>query len=108
MPVDHFSIWVPTSSFEPLVSFLTSSLSHMGYKDMVRMPHVPALCGMGDHTGAFMWIAGLNAETPEEEKALKKVLTRQHTAFVAESEYAQCEREGMPTLSSDADGVWYR
>ena len=34
MPLDHFSIPVPQDEFENTITFLTTSLEHMGFKEM--------------------------------------------------------------------------
>lgn len=34
MPLDHFSFPVPQDGFEDFISFLKTSLSHLGFKEM--------------------------------------------------------------------------
>ena len=44
MPADHFSLVVPQAKLEDLVSFLTNSLGHLGFKEMMRpVPNVVEL-----------------------------------------------------------------
>ncbi|KAI9844276.1 MAG: hypothetical protein M1837_005686 [Sclerophora amabilis] len=80
MPLDHFSICVPESKFEPIITFLTSSLEHMGFKEHMRP--VPTVVGLGD-AFPFLWIAssGGGSEDGAHERALK----RHHIAFTAEN-----------------------
>jgi hypothetical protein len=34
MPADHFTLTVPEAKLEEIVTFLTSSMEHMGFKEM--------------------------------------------------------------------------
>ena len=81
MPLDHFSLLVPQSKLDGMVTFLTSSLQHMGFKEHMRP--VPSVVGMGDAV-PFLWIAGLGPEDGDE-KTQESLLKRQHIAFTAES-----------------------
>ena len=82
MPVDHFSIYVPVSKIDAIVTFLTSSLQHLGFKEFVRP--VPFVVGMGE-SKPYFWITGINPEEVDE-KMLEVLLKKQHIAFTAESE----------------------
>lgn len=82
MPLDHFSLAVPQSKFEDFVTFLTTSLQHMGFKEQMRP--IPTVVGMGD-TSPFLWAAGV-ALDDGSEKTLEGLLKRQHIAFTAESQ----------------------
>ena len=81
MPLDHFSLIVPSPYLEDMVTFLTTSLAHMGFKEMLRP--IPTVVGMGD-TSPFLWIACIDpndGDVKTQEACLKK----QHIAFTAES-----------------------
>jgi len=82
MPVDHFTLSVPQSKLEGVVSFLIASLSHMGFKEHWRP--IPTVVGMGEEK-AYIWIAGI----PEDNGAGAVVenLAKQasHTAFTAQN-----------------------
>ncbi|KAL8994961.1 MAG: hypothetical protein Q9169_005202 [Polycauliona sp. 2 TL-2023] len=82
MPLDHSSITLPASSVAPLLTFLTSSLAHLGFKELVRYgPHV---IGLGEEK-AYFWLAGiLSPET--DGKTVEEMLKKQHFAFRAEKE----------------------
>jgi hypothetical protein len=83
MPLDHFSLLVPQSKLDPMVTFLTSSLQHLGFKEYMRP--VPTVVGMGDAT-PFFWLSGLDPSNGNgEEKVLEGLLKRQHIAFTADS-----------------------
>ena len=64
-----------------MVTFLTSSLQHMGFKEHMRP--IPSVVGMGDAT-PFLWTAGLSSKDGDE-KTQETLLKRQHVAFTAES-----------------------
>ncbi|TAQ91421.1 hypothetical protein B7494_g132 [Chlorociboria aeruginascens] len=83
MPLDHFFITVPASELDGLVTFLISSLQHIGFKEYVR---TPTHAGLGDGT-PYLWIAG---DMPEDvEKTIRSVqkdlFTKQHVAFSAKN-----------------------
>lgn len=80
MPLDHFSVLVPTSKIDAMVTFLTSSLDHLGFK--VYMRPAPHVVGMGDGT-PYLWLAGLGPEDGDE-KMQEGLVKRQHVAFTAE------------------------
>jgi hypothetical protein len=82
MPLDHFAIYVPQSKFDDLVAFLTTSLSHLGFKEITRP--FPTLVGLGESTPYF-WMSGLAED--EEDKTLSAILKKDHIAFTAESEF---------------------
>jgi hypothetical protein len=82
MPLDHFSVAVPPSKLEGMVTFLTNSLQHMGFKEHVRFP-TPVTVGMGD-TRPYMWIFAVDPEEADEKTQLA-LLKRHHIAFTAES-----------------------
>ncbi|MCJ1243338.1 hypothetical protein MMC30_000535 [Trapelia coarctata] len=81
MPVDHFSLNVPQSKLEGMVTFLISSLQHLGFKEHMRP--IPSVVGMGDAV-AFLWLSGLDLED-EDEKKQESLLKRNHIAFTAEN-----------------------
>ena len=81
MPIDHFSFMVPQPKLNPLISFLTTSLGHMGFKEMFRpIDHV---VGLGEQVPYF-WLTGCVPADVQEE-SLMKVLKGLHVAFRAES-----------------------
>lgn len=81
MPLDHFSILVPQPKLEPLITFLTTSLEHLSFKEILRP--VPNVVGLGE-SAPYFWITG---HVPEdiEEKSLDILLKETHIAFVAEN-----------------------
>jgi len=83
MPCDHFSLHVPASKLEAVVSFLLTSLSHISFQEF-RRP-TPTVVGMGE-VRPYLWIVGV----PEENgvgAVLDKLLSEYntHMAFSVES-----------------------
>lgn len=81
MPLDHFSLTLPAPKVAPLVTFLTSSLAHLGFKEHTR--YGPYIVGLGEET-AYFWLAGILSEDADE-KTVVEMLKKQHIAFAAES-----------------------
>ncbi|KAI1615161.1 hypothetical protein EDD37DRAFT_390888 [Exophiala viscosa] len=81
MPADHFSLTVPESAFEGLITFLTTSLAHFGFKEMTHP--TPGVVGLGEVIPYF-WI---KSYLPEglSEKAFLNLLKTNHVAFTAEN-----------------------
>ncbi|KAL8715449.1 MAG: hypothetical protein Q9220_000783 [cf. Caloplaca sp. 1 TL-2023] len=77
MPLDHHSLLVPSSAIAPLTDFLTTSLSHMGFKPHVRFG--PTVVGLGE-TVAYFWLAGTDEV---DEDTMKKLCRGNHVAFTA-------------------------
>ncbi len=84
MPLDHFSLTIPASKVDGLVSFLTTSLHQFGFKEHMR--YGPHIVGLGDDLPYF-WIAGIVSEDADG-KTVDEMLKKQHIAFTAESERA--------------------
>ena len=84
MPVDHFSLHVPQEHLEQVVSFLVSSLQVIGFKEYYRP--IPTVVGMGDTT-PYIWIAGVDPKDVDA-KTVMNIAKRQHTGFVAQSEWS--------------------
>lgn len=82
MPVDHFSLVVPSSKLEDLITFLKSSLQHMGFKEFWRP--IPTVVGLGD-SRPYMWIAGVDPKTGDTE-GQESLVKREHIAFTADSQ----------------------
>ena len=80
MPLDHFAIYVPQSKFEDLVTFLTASLGHLGFKEFMRP--VPNVVGLGETT-AYFWMSGVPEDV--DDKSHGTVMKKDHIAFTAES-----------------------
>jgi hypothetical protein len=91
MPCDHFSLHVPLSKLEAVVSFLLTSLSHISFKEFVRpVPSVVGrtVVGMGDGR-PYLWIVGVPEEDgvgPVLERVLREFNT--HMAFSVESVFS--------------------
>ncbi|KAL8788918.1 MAG: hypothetical protein Q9213_001441 [Squamulea squamosa] len=81
MPLDHFSLVVPASKVDPLISFLTTSLQHLGFKEHVR--YGPTIVGLGEEMPYF-WIAGTVSDDADG-KTVEEVLKKQHIAFTADN-----------------------
>jgi hypothetical protein len=81
MPADHFSLVVPEAKLEDLISFLTKSLGHLGFKEMMRP--VPNVVGLGEESPYF-WIRALCPEDVDG-KSVDGLLKQNHIAFTAES-----------------------
>lgn len=81
MPLDHFSLAIPASKVDDLVSFLTASLHHFGFKEHMR--YGPHIVGLGDDLPYF-WIAGIVSEDADG-KTVDEMLKKQHIAFTAEN-----------------------
>jgi hypothetical protein len=82
MPLDHYSVTVPASKFKQTVSFLTTSLAHLGFKELYRP--TPTVAGMGEEKPYF-WVDARADIDAAEEEVLLKVLKTTHIAFAAES-----------------------
>ncbi|KAL8665073.1 MAG: hypothetical protein Q9168_007775 [Polycauliona sp. 1 TL-2023] len=82
MPLDHSSLTVPASSVAPLLTFLTSSLAHLGFKEQIRFG--PYVVGLGEDK-AYFWVAGI-LSPDADEKTVADMLKKQHFAFGAENE----------------------
>jgi hypothetical protein len=85
MQVDHFSLAIPYAKLGAEVTFLTSSMAHMGFKELMR-PH-PAVVGMGVGHSPFLWVSGVDSarnEIVEDGNQILKV----HLALTAESKSA--------------------
>jgi len=82
MPVNHFSICVPTASVSELAAWLITSLQHMGFKEFMRP--VPWAVGMGETTPYF-WIYGVDAEAGAAASSYADILKANHVAFTAQS-----------------------
>ena len=79
MPVDHTSLPVPFSKVDEEVAWFVAAFGHMGLK-VIQSP-VPGIVGLGDETGAFLWISGYDENfTPIPDDAK---LFRTHLALVA-------------------------
>jgi hypothetical protein len=98
MPIDHFSFMVPQPKLDPLISFLTTSLAHMGFKEMMRP--MDNVVGLGEQVPYF-WLTGCVPGDVQEE-SLMKVLRGLHVAFRAESKCGF----GNP-LSNAIQGIWW-
>lgn len=90
MPLDHFSLLVPAPKIDDMVTFLTSSLKHLGFK--VYMRPTPSVVGMGDGV-PYLWITALGPKDGDDEKIQESLLKRQHIAFTADS-------QPLPSLGS--------
>lgn len=79
MPVDHFSIVIPSSKVDGMATFLTESLQHIGgFKEHLRFG--PQMVGMGE-TGPYCWLFGVEMDA----SAMADVLKKYHVAFTAET-----------------------
>jgi hypothetical protein len=82
MPIDHFCISLPSSTFQPTLTFLASSLSSLS---LVEIPGpVPNLVGIGKNGSIDIWFTSVEGEVED----YKKVLKGMHVAFSAESKFA--------------------
>lgn len=79
MPCDHFAILVPPSKLEDVINFLTTSMSHLGFKELMRPD--PVVAGLGE-TMPYLWIAGYLPEGVDE-KTFEPMLRQNHAAFKA-------------------------
>ncbi|KAF7185821.1 hypothetical protein HII31_12694 [Pseudocercospora fuligena] len=80
MPLDHFCIIVPEDKLEDIVSWLVTSNSLFGFKEIMRpLPHV---VGLGEDRPYF-WIWS-DPSTEASEYQVKE-WRKQHIAFTVES-----------------------
>jgi hypothetical protein len=86
MPIDHFTLLVSQPKVDPLITFLTTALAHLDFKEIVRP--VPNVVGLGEQAPYF-WISGLVPEGVEEN-SLENALKGLHIAFTAQSECCVC------------------
>jgi hypothetical protein len=84
MPVDHFSLSVPQSQLESVITFLVSSLQHLGFKEHMRP--IPSVVGLGEAT-PYLWITGLDP-VDGDEKTYETLLKKTHIAFTAQRQSA--------------------
>jgi hypothetical protein len=82
MQVDHISLAVPYAKLGAEVTFLTSSMAHMGFKELMR-PH-PAVVGMGVGRSPFLWVSGVDSARNEIVEDGNRIL-KVHLALTAES-----------------------
>ena len=82
MPVNHFSICVPTASVSELATWLVTSLQHMDFKELTRP--VPWIVGMGETT-AYFWINGVDVEAGVAASSYADIMKANHVAFTAQS-----------------------
>lgn len=97
MLLDHFNLLVPPSQLEATISFLTSSLAHMGFKELERP--IPTVVGLGE-TAAYFWI-GVVEPDEVDEKSLDYLLRHNHIAFTAESQFPR------PTIRSTTSFLFF-
>jgi hypothetical protein len=84
MPLDHFNFQVPQDKFEDVITFLKTSLEHMGFKEYFRpIPHV---IGMGD-ANPYLWISAIDTKD-QDSKIWESFLKHTHIAFTAESKHS--------------------
>jgi hypothetical protein len=81
MQVDHLSLAVPYAKLGAEIAFLTSSMAHMGFKELMR-PH-PAVVGLGGHS-PFLWVSGVDSARNEIVEDGNRIL-KVHLALTAES-----------------------
>ncbi|KAI4219680.1 MAG: hypothetical protein L6R36_008155 [Xanthoria steineri] len=81
MPLNHSSFTLPALKVAPLLTFLTSSLAHLGFKEHARFG--PYVVGLGEER-AYFWLAGILSEDVDG-KTMDEVLSKQHFAFTAEN-----------------------
>lgn len=60
MSLDHIAYYIPTAEFDKEVSFLLASLKHLGIVELVRIPGIQHLVGIGKGEKAFLWVSGVN------------------------------------------------
>ena len=83
MSIDHFAYYVPKAVFNDEVAFLLSSMKHLGIVELVRIPGMDYLVGLGKAPKAFLWLSGDDsAPKGDGSKAVA------HIAIAAEGEYA--------------------
>jgi len=80
MPIDHAAVVVPQSKLDELVAFLLTSLSHLGFKEIMRP--APHAVGLGD-VAPFFWLTGVE-DADVDAKTLELILKKTHVAFTAE------------------------
>lgn len=78
MPIDHTTLVVPTTKLEATISFLTTALAPLGFKEIKRP--LPTFVGLGDNSPWF-WMTTVDGDVETHEAILKK----QHMAFTATS-----------------------
>ena len=84
MPTDHVSLLIPQSKLDDVISFLTTSMSHMGFRE--RWRPISTVVGLGDECYPDFWVAGVNAEDEGwDEKTIMGILKGGHYAFTAKS-----------------------
>ncbi|KAG9230638.1 glyoxalase/bleomycin resistance protein/dioxygenase [Amylocarpus encephaloides] len=81
MPLDHISILVPISKLEDMITFLTTSLGHLGFKELMRP--IPTVVGFGEQQPYF-WISTFEPK-PGTEEVAADLLKKNHFAFTAQT-----------------------
>ncbi|KPI44274.1 uncharacterized protein AB675_8527 [Cyphellophora attinorum] len=80
MSIDHIAYYTPTSVFKDEIAFLTASLKHLDIVELVRIPGMDNLVGLGKGQKAFLWVSGL------DENKRTKLGDAMHVALAAESQ----------------------
>ncbi|KIN07020.1 hypothetical protein OIDMADRAFT_15973 [Oidiodendron maius Zn] len=106
MPLDHLSVPVPQDQFENIITFLTTSLQHLGFKEMFRP--VPTLVGMGETTPYF-WVNAVDTKEPAVRRhiAFSAENTKQVKDFYAAALKAGATSNGEPGLRNDYHPGYY-
>jgi hypothetical protein len=60
MSIDHIAYYTPTPVFKDEIAFLTASLKHLDIVELVRIPGMENLVGLGKGQKAFLWVSGLD------------------------------------------------
>lgn len=84
MSCNHILLQVPPQTYEPLITFLTTSLSHLSFREHQRP--VPGVVGLGVER-PWLWFDGREIEGTDVE-AIATVLTGTHVAFGAGSTFS--------------------
>ncbi|KAL5393279.1 hypothetical protein DPSP01_000104 [Paraphaeosphaeria sporulosa] len=80
MPLDHFSIIVPESSLEPLVSWLLAANALFGFKEITRP--VTHVVGLGE-ARPYFWV--ISDPTTKATEAQVREWRKMHVAFTVNS-----------------------
>jgi hypothetical protein len=98
MPLHHFCVLVPPTKLEYLVTFLTTSLAHLDFREFARP--VPGMVGMGNDS-PYLWVDSYHVVNEADVNAVQRMLDVTHVAFTANSTLH--ERAGHQSPRPTAD-----
>jgi len=98
MSLHHFCVLVPPTKLEDLVTFLKTSLAHLGFKEFTRP--VPGMVGMGKDS-PYLWVDSYHVVEEADINAVQRMLGVTHVAFEASSTLHERASHKSPRPNAD-------